>query len=87
LKGRFFWWREPLRNVFRLWNWHGSLWHSYEIDGLENLPKYGPALLIFFHASFMPVDMMYFIGNVFLKKNRLIKAIADRDVFNKIGEI
>ena len=65
---------------------HLIISQGYEIEGLEKLPKHGPALLIFFHATYLPVDIMYFLAHVYLKKNRLVKAVVDKDLFNKIGK-
>ena len=38
-----------------------------------------------FHAP-IPLDVLFLGANVLLKKNRMMKCVAERAVFNKFGE-
>lgn len=66
------------------WYRHGRLWHGYEVDGLENIPNKGPALIVYYHGA-LPIDHYYFIATCLLSKNRLVKAIGDRFLFKIPG--
>lgn len=59
---------------------HATLYHGYEICGLEHLPKNGNALLIYYHGA-IPIDMYYFVARVYLKFDRLIYTVGDRFLF------
>ncbi|KAG8187318.1 hypothetical protein JTE90_011688 [Oedothorax gibbosus] len=52
----------------------------YEIKGLENIPKEGPALIVFYHGA-MPVDWYYLLANTILHRKRTISAVGDRFLF------
>lgn len=58
----------------------GRLFHSYEVEGLENIPENKPALIIYYHGV-LPVDMQYLPMRYFLKKGRVVRSVADRFVF------
>lgn len=59
---------------------------DYEINGIENLPKDGPALLIYYHGA-IPVDIYYFIVKVLFAKNRLVHTVADHFLFKVPGKM
>lgn len=54
----------------------GRIWHDYKIEGLENIPEKGPALVVFYHGA-LPVDMIFFKMRMYLI-NRPIWYIVDR---------
>ncbi|XP_058059502.1 monoacylglycerol/Diacylglycerol O-acyltransferase-like [Anopheles bellator] len=67
-----------------VWNLHSKLLHGYEVTGLENLPKDGPALIIYYHGA-LPIDMYYLTAETMLKRNRLIHTVGDRFLDNIPG--
>jgi 1-acyl-sn-glycerol-3-phosphate acyltransferase len=71
--------------IAAMWDAHAWIWHGYEVVGMENLPKTGPALIIYYHGA-IPIDMYYFTARVYLERDRLIYTIADRFLFKLPGE-
>ena len=59
---------------------------GYEIEGLENIPNDGPALIVFYHGA-MPVDWYYLLAKTIIHKNRLICAVGDRFLFSIPGKL
>ena len=57
---------------------------DYEIEGLENIPKDKPALIIFYHSP-AAVDFFFATAKIFLKTGRKIKPIVERSMFNNPG--
>lgn len=53
---------------------------GYEIEGLENIPERGPALLVYYHGA-LPIDMYYVIAKLLLYKGRLLHPVGDRFLF------
>jgi 1-acyl-sn-glycerol-3-phosphate acyltransferase len=60
-----------------VWDSHARFWHGYEVCGMENLPKDGPALIIYYHGA-IPIDMYYLVARVYLERNQLIYTVGDR---------
>lgn len=58
----------------------GRIWHDYGIEGLENIPDSGPALVVFYHGA-LPVDMIFFKMRMYLIK-RPIWYVVDRFLHN-----
>ncbi|MEL6343582.1 MAG: lysophospholipid acyltransferase family protein [Myxococcota bacterium] len=54
--------------------------HDFEIVGLNNLPRTGGALMVFYH-SFAAIDVWMFGSAVYQQTNRLIRFLADRFLF------
>lgn len=54
------------------------------MEGLENIPDEGPALLIYYHGA-VPIDVYYFLAKIYLYKKRLIHPVADRSLFHIPG--
>ncbi|XP_035225585.1 transmembrane protein 68-like [Stegodyphus dumicola] len=54
---------------------------GYEIEGIENIPSDGPALIVFYHGA-MPVDWYYLLAKTIIHKKRLICAVGDRFLFH-----
>ncbi|KAL5276766.1 TMEM68.2 family protein [Megaselia abdita] len=77
-------WEFGRKLVAAIWDAHARLYHGYEVVGMENLPKTGPALIIFYHGA-IPIDMYYFCARVILQKDRLIYTVADRFLFKVPG--
>ncbi|XP_040065982.2 transmembrane protein 68 isoform X1 [Ixodes scapularis] len=63
-----------------LWCGHAWIWHSYEVQGLENIPESGSALLVYYHGA-IPIDYYYLLATCYLHKHRLIRAVGDRFLF------
>lgn len=58
----------------------GRIWHGYEISGIENFPKDGPALVIFYHGA-MPIDMYFMSFRIYLKSGRMMHCVGDKFLF------
>lgn len=58
---------------------------GFEIDGLDNLPEEGPALIIYYHGV-VPIDIYYVMAKCLLEKGRLIHAVGDNFLFRIPGE-
>lgn len=67
-----------------LWECHGWIWHGYEVVGLENLPKSGPALVVYYHGP-IPVDYYYLNARYLIHNNRLMWTIAAAFLFKIPG--
>ncbi|XP_064486569.1 DGAT1/2-independent enzyme synthesizing storage lipids-like [Ornithodoros turicata] len=63
-----------------LWSGHAWIWHGYEVQGMENIPSDGGALLVYYHGA-IPIDYYYLVAAVILHKQRLIRAVGDRFLF------
>jgi hypothetical protein len=72
-----------LHSIAAVWDAHATLYHGYEVLGLENLPKDGPGLIIYYHGA-IPIDMYYFVAKMYLKYDRLIYTVGDRFLFNYV---
>lgn len=53
---------------------------GYEVHGLENIPKDGPALLIFYHSA-VTMDFLFFAVHLYLKHRRKLVLVADTCLF------
>lgn len=73
-----------LFSIAAVWDAHARLYHGYEIKGLENLPKDGKGLIIYYHGA-IPIDMYYFVASIYLKYDRLIYTVGDRFLFKLPG--
>jgi len=58
----------------------GRLFHSYEVEGLNNIPRDRAALLIYYHGV-MPMDMLYLPARLYLTNGRVVRGVADRFLF------
>lgn len=67
-----------------VWYRHGRVWHGFEVQGLENIPNEGPAVLVYYHGA-LPIDHYYLLSICILMKNRLIRAVGDRFLFRIPG--
>lgn len=59
---------------------YGRLVHAFEVNGMERIPRDGPALMVFYHG-FMPVDVWVFGAEVHRQTGRTIRFLADRFLF------
>lgn len=57
---------------------------DYEVKGMENIPKEGPALIIFYHGP-SPIDMALFMAKLLLSENRLMATVGDRNMHKITG--
>jgi 1-acyl-sn-glycerol-3-phosphate acyltransferase len=77
----------PIRNIVtKMWSIYGWIWYGHEIIGLENIPRNGPALIIYYHGA-ITVDSFFIGAKVYQKFNRLIFTVADRFLFKIPGEL
>lgn len=67
-----------------LWDGQGYIWHGFEIRGLENIPRDGPALIIYYHGV-IPIDIYYVMAKCLLERGRMIHAVGDRFLFRIPG--
>ncbi|GBN45992.1 Transmembrane protein 68 [Araneus ventricosus] len=74
-------WKPARYMLACLWDFQARFWYGYEIQGLENIPSEGPALVVFYHGA-MPVDWYYLLSKSVLYKKRLICAVGDRFLFH-----
>lgn len=58
---------------------------GYEIQGAENLPANGPALIIYYHGA-IPIDIYYFLAKIYLTRNRIVHTVADHFLFKIPGK-
>ncbi|KAL1513028.1 hypothetical protein ABEB36_002512 [Hypothenemus hampei] len=78
-------WEAARKLVAVIWDAHGWIWHGYEIQGLENLPLNGPALIVYYHGA-IPIDIYYFLAKVILTHNqRTVHTVADHFLFRIPG--
>ena len=77
-------WDKPVRILSKFWYIFGKIFHGYEIEGIENIPDSGPAILVLYHPV-VPVDLIFLIPNICLIKNRKIIAIIDKFVLKIPG--
>lgn len=63
--------------VLLLW---AKLMHSYDVVGLENIPKDKPALLIFYHG-FTPSDFVYMGNHIYRNTGRVVRSVGDKFLF------
>jgi len=67
------------RNICsKIWRNYSRVFHAQEWEGLDNIPKEGGALVIFYHGGGMPIDYCATIGEVWLEKGRCISSVVDR---------
>lgn len=50
---------------------------GYEIEGLENIPTEGPALIVFYHGP-LPTDMYFVMAKMILYRRRMLASVGDR---------
>lgn len=77
-------WETARKFVAIIWDAHGWIWHGYEIQGAENLPANGPALIIYYHGA-IPIDIYYFLAKIYLTRNRIVHTVADHFLFKIPG--
>ncbi|XP_032079072.1 transmembrane protein 68-like [Thamnophis elegans] len=56
-------WDKPKKYLALAAKWHGKILHSYEVSGVENLPK-EPAIFVFYHGAF-PKDIYFFVHKMY----------------------
>eukprot|EP00794_Sanderia_malayensis_P004609 gene4609-5215_t len=61
-----------------------TLWHGYEVHGLENIPDEGGALLIYYHGA-LPVDVYYMMGRLKTAKKRNLRNVVAEFMFHIPG--
>ncbi|CAF1086414.1 unnamed protein product [Rotaria sordida] len=77
-------WYGALKTLAILWELQGSIWHGYEVEGLEHIPTKGPVLIVFYHGA-LPIDFYYLFAKVWLYRNRRVHVVADKFVFKIPG--
>lgn len=77
-------WEGAMQTVAAVFDSHGSLWHGYELLGMDKLPVKGPALLIYYHGA-LPLDMYYILARLMLCKKRRLRNVAATFLFHIPG--
>ncbi|CAF0782100.1 unnamed protein product [Adineta ricciae] len=77
-------WYGALKTLAILWELQGSIWHGYEVEGLEHIPSEGPVLIVFYHGA-LPIDFYYLFAKIWLYRNRRVRVVADKFVFKIPG--
>ncbi|UJR36382.1 hypothetical protein I4U23_029106 [Adineta vaga] len=77
-------WYGALKTLAILWELQGSIWHGYEVEGLEHIPTEGPVLIVFYHGA-LPIDFYYLFAKIWLYRNRRVRVVADKFVFKIPG--
>ncbi|KAK3762046.1 hypothetical protein RRG08_050621 [Elysia crispata] len=77
-------WEGARKTLSAFWIAQARIWHGYEIEGLENIPVSGPALIIYYHGT-LPVDMYYVVSSLILEKDRQVRLVGDRFLFHIPG--
>ncbi|KAM5157786.1 DGAT1/2-independent enzyme synthesizing storage lipids isoform 1-T3 [Mantella aurantiaca] len=77
-------WDGARKTLATLWDGHATIWHGYEIYGLEKIPDSGPALIVYYHGA-LPVDYYYFVAKVILLKGRTCHSVGDHFLFKIPG--
>uniref|UniRef100_A0A673A227 Transmembrane protein 68 n=1 Tax=Sphaeramia orbicularis TaxID=375764 RepID=A0A673A227_9TELE len=77
-------WDGARKTLAALWDGHGTIWHGYEIYGMEKIPDKGPALIVYYHGA-IPIDYYYFLANVIIQKGRTCHSVADHFLFKIPG--
>ena len=54
---------------------HGHLLHKWRVSGLDDIPMFGPAMIVYHHGA-IPVDYLYLVAAVYLKTGILIISIS-----------
>ncbi|XP_033644988.1 transmembrane protein 68-like [Asterias rubens] len=70
--------------IATFWEVQGNIWHGYEIEGLENIPSEGAAVLIYYHGA-IPLDFYYIMAKVLIYKNRVMQLVVDKFLFGVPG--
>jgi hypothetical protein len=71
-------------SLFKFLELSGGIIHGYEVHGLQNIPKEGPALIIFYHTA-LPYDMNLLEATSFLHRRRIVHVITERALFKIPG--
>lgn len=77
-------WDGAQQMVAAFFDAHGTLWHGYELIGVDKLPDDGPALLIYYHGA-IPLDMYYILARLLLVKKRRLRNVAATFLFQIPG--
>jgi len=70
--------------VAAMWEGVGWIWNGYEMHGMENIPKTGPALLVYYHGA-LPADYYFIMAKIYLNQQRMIRTVGDRFLFKVPG--
>ncbi|CAG5117786.1 unnamed protein product [Candidula unifasciata] len=77
-------WEGALKTLGTVWWAQARIWHGYEVEGIDNIPTTGPALIIYYHGV-IPVDFYYVVTAVLLEKGRHVHMVGDKFLFHIPG--
>lgn len=64
-------WNVARKFIACIWDAHAVIYHGYEVTGMENIPKDGSALIVYYHGA-IPIDMYYLVAKVCIDQDRLV---------------
>ena len=59
---------------------YGQLMHEFEMEGFDNIPKRGGALIIYYHGA-IPIDYLLLNMHILAKKNRIVSSVIDKFLY------
>ncbi|XP_032808508.2 DGAT1/2-independent enzyme synthesizing storage lipids-like isoform X2 [Petromyzon marinus] len=77
-------WDGARKTLAALWDGHATIWHGYEVHGMDKIPDEGPALIIYYHGA-IPIDYYYLVSRLILQKGRTCHSVADHFLFKIPG--
>jgi 1-acyl-sn-glycerol-3-phosphate acyltransferase len=70
--------------IARLGMQFARFYHKFEMHGIENVPKKGPALIVGYHGP-LPLDGIFASFQIYLETGRVVRGVADRKLFELPG--
>lgn len=58
--------------------------HGYQVEGMENIPTHGPAILVYYHGVF-PLDWQFLIGEIGYETKRFARSLVAPFMFQVPG--
>ena len=60
-----------------MWKCYLKFWHNHSIQGLENIPAEGGALIVWYHGP-LPVDYLGLLAQLHLQTGRKVWSVMDK---------
>lgn len=73
-------WLPVKNNIAYFFKNYGEWMQGFEVRGLENVPKEGPALFIYYHGT-TPIDFFYAHSKIYLETGRYMRVVGDRFLY------
>ncbi|XP_032078840.1 transmembrane protein 68-like [Thamnophis elegans] len=72
-------WDKPKKCLALAANWYGKILHSYEVSGVENIPK-EPVIFVYYHGA-LTIDLFLFIYKMYILTGKFMYSVADHAIF------